>query len=94
MEIEVKLYAQLRRVAGAKSLRLPAQPDQTVQNLLAQVIQICPGLQPELFDAQGEIHPHVRILLNGHDLQQHPHGHNARLQPEDTLSIFPAIGGG
>ena len=94
LHIEVSFYAQLRRIVGQKSHRFSLPAGSSVRRLLTEIIQVYPGLQPELLDEQGRLYGHIRLLINGHDLMHQPEGPDTCLQAEDKISLFPAIGGG
>jgi len=94
MEIEVNFYAQLRRIAGAKSRLFSLPAGGSVRQLLAEIVRQAPDLRRELLDEQEELFGHVRLLVNGHDVQHAPDLADTPLQPGDKVSLFPAIGGG
>lgn len=94
MEIEIRFYAQLRRVVGVKSIQLTLPDGSDVHHLLEAAVAIYPHLRHELLDAEGQVYEHVRVLVNGLDLAHLPEGGETRLSNGDTVSIFPAIGGG
>ena len=82
----VKLYANLRKLAGTKEL--PAKGD-TVGSVLSDLI----GQHAELREAlleHGELRPHVILTLNG----QHPVRLDTPVEEQDVIAIFPPIAGG
>jgi molybdopterin synthase sulfur carrier subunit len=94
MEVEVRYYAQLRRTAGLKEETLTLSAEASVAELLRAVTQGHPGLREELLDDEGALYEHVRVIINGHDLAHQPDGTGTPLADGDSVSIFPAIGGG
>lgn len=82
----VKLYANLRKLAGTKELSITGTTVGAVVNELARQ-------NPSVGDVvlkHGELAPHVVITLNGHntiDLE-------TPVTEEDVLAIFPPIAGG
>jgi len=94
MLVEVRYYAQLRRTAGVKGETFSLTAEASVLELLRAITEGHPGLRQELFDDEGALYEHVRVIINGHDLAHQPDGTGTRLADGDSVSIFPAIGGG
>lgn len=92
--IEVRFYAQLRSTTGTKAETVSLRDDHSVASLLRAVTAAHPGLQKELLDDEGALYGHVRVIINGHDLAHQPEGTGTQLEDGDSVSIFPAIGGG
>lgn len=94
MEIEVRFYAQLRRLAGTRSKVLTMKPGSQIRDLFARLLAEAPTLRPALVDETGQLHAYVRILVNGIDLMHLPQGWETPLAAGDQVSLFPAIAGG
>lgn len=94
MEIEVRFYAQLRRLAGSRSKTLMMKPGSRVRDLFEKLLAEAPTLRPELVDETGQLYKYVRILVNGVDLMHLPQGWETPLAAGDQVSLFPAIAGG
>jgi molybdopterin synthase sulfur carrier subunit len=92
--IEVRYYAQLRRTAGVKEETFSLSENGSVAELLRAVTGAHPELMEALFDDEGALYEHVRVIINGHDLAHQPEGTGTQLADGDSVSIFPAIGGG
>lgn len=82
----VKLYANLRKLAGMKELSVTGSTLGTVVNGL---VQQHPSVG-EVILKNGEIGPHVVITLNGHNTMDL----ETPLKEEDIIAIFPPIAGG
>jgi molybdopterin synthase sulfur carrier subunit len=85
----VKLFGNLRSHVDGKQLQIPGV------DVRAVLMGICEG-QPSLCDLlleEGEIRPHFKITLNGHDIQL-AHGLNTAVGEDDQIAIFPPIAGG
>ncbi len=89
-----KLYANYRLIAGTKIIEVDLPDGSTVRQLINAVIDQRPVLRPHWLDATGDIHSHVHIFINGHDLRMMEGGVDTPLQPIDVLDFFPPIGGG
>ena len=82
----VKLYANLRKLAGTKELSIAGVTVGAVVNRLAQQH---PSVGDVIFE-NGELRRHIVVTLNGHniiDLQ-------TPATEEDIVAIFPPIAGG
>ena len=90
----VNFYATLRSVVGAKRANFPLPAGTTVRELLNEVIRCYPGLQHELFNEQGELYQHVHVFVRGRDAPFLENGLDTPLAADETLGIFPAVGGG
>ena len=92
--MKIKVYATLRQIVGDKSLDFPVNNPVTMGEVLSQVIQLYPGLRSELFYQNGELLDRVHILINGRDVRFFDRKLETYVSSEDTISIFPAVGGG
>ena len=82
----VKLFANLRKVAGAKEI---VAEGASIGEVLSGLLQQHPALEAHLVK-NGQIRPHVLITINGQvtlDL-------NAPVLEQDEIAIFPPIAGG
>jgi MoaD family protein len=82
----VKLYANLRKLAGTKELSVKGV---TVGTVLEELIRQSPPVG-EIILRDGEIGPHVVITLNGHNIMDL----ETPVMEQDTVAIFPPIAGG
>ena len=82
----IKLYANLRKLAGMKELSVLGA---TLGVVLNGLIEQKPALGGVILE-RGEILPQVVITLNGHNAS------DLRMQvtEEDVIAIFPPIAGG
>lgn len=82
----VKLYANLRKLAGTKELSVPGA---TVGAMVNVLIVQHPALDGVILES-GQIRPHVVITVNGHNATDL----NAFVTDQDVVAIFPPIAGG
>jgi molybdopterin synthase sulfur carrier subunit len=94
MIMDVIFYATLRQIVGARTVEIDAPEIFTVRELLAEIIRRYPALAREMFDEDGNLYSHVRVIINGRDLSFVDDNLEARISSADTISIFPAVGGG
>ena len=91
--MKVNFYATLRAVVGAKTVEFPLPEGATIGDLLAEMIRCYPALKCELLDPEGQLYQHVHIFIKGRDVM-HLNGLETRLAADESLGIFPAVGGG
>lgn len=92
--IEVRLYGGLRLATGAKTLNIPAGASLCMGDLFARLVEMHPSLRPELLDAQGRLHEHIHLILNGENVSYQAELEQVQLSPGDVLRLIPAIDGG
>ena len=86
--MNVNFYATLRQIVGAKTVEIPIEEQATLQQLVDEIITRYPALSHELLDG------HVHVIINGRDSRFLEDGLSIALEPDDTISVFPAVGGG
>jgi molybdopterin synthase sulfur carrier subunit len=82
----IKLYANLRKLAGTKEMAITGA---TVESVLNELRQQSPQVGDAILQA-GELRPHVVVTVNGHNVTDL----ETPLTEEDTVAIFPPIAGG
>ena len=90
--MEVRLYATLRTIAGARSVTLGADCA-TVGDVLARLVERHPSLDEYLFDGEGGVGPFVAIMVDDRDVR-HLRGVETPVTPDSQLDIFPPVAGG
>ncbi len=82
----VKLFANLRKLAGTKEVSMKGD---TVGAVLDQLVEAYPDLAPILLEKQG-LRPHVLVTLNGHSILEL----DTHVTEQDIIAVFPPIAGG
>lgn len=82
----VKLYANLRKLAGTKELSVPGS---TVRAVVNALVERNPPLGEVILEG-GKLRPHIVVTLNGHNVTDL----NASASEQDVIAIFPPIAGG
>ena len=85
----IKLFGSLRKFSPAHQFEFPAV---TVKDLLAALNEENPALGEAILE-QGGLRDHVRIAVNGRDIEL-IQGLETHLEPYDQVAIFPPIAGG
>jgi MoaD family protein len=91
--MQVNLYANLRQAARAKQIEANLPSGGTVQTALEAVTLQVPALAEELWERPGILREHIKVFVNGRQIA-HLHGLATRIEPQDTLDVFPPVGGG
>jgi MoaD family protein len=82
----IKLYANLRKLAGTKELSLTGS---TVGAVLNELAKRNPSVGEVILE-NGKLRPHIIVTINGHnaiDLE-------TSVTEQDAVAIFPPIAGG
>ena len=82
----VKLYANLRRLAGTKEVSIAGD---SIGTVLDRLVEANPELEAILVEKQG-LRPHVLVTLNGHNVSEL----NTQVTEQDVIAVFPPIAGG
>jgi MoaD family protein len=82
----VKLYANLRKLAGTKEVSIR---EATVGAVLNELVTQNP-LLGEIILENGRLRPHIVVTLNGH----HVVDLDVDVSEQDIIAIFPPIAGG
>jgi molybdopterin synthase sulfur carrier subunit len=90
----VNFYATLREIVGSRQARFSVPQGATLRQLISEIIAEYPALRTEIQDSQGNLYGHIHIFVNGRDSTLLDGSLDTVLAPEDTISIFPPVGGG
>jgi len=92
--MEIKIYATLRQVLGAKSIHVDDAPEISVAQMLKEIYNKYPRLRPELFAGDpSQLNPAIHVLINGRDMR-YLDGMESVITPKDEVRLFPPVGGG
>jgi molybdopterin synthase sulfur carrier subunit len=92
--VQVRFYATLRPIAGARSLEIALPEAATVHALIEAVAAQHPALGEVLLDSQGAVPRGIHVFVNGRGAGYLPNGYASRLAKDDSVDIFPAVAGG
>ena len=93
----VKLFANLRSIAGTKELTImppsgmlrSASRGASLEEVLTELVKQVPSLDGVILE-NGQVRPHFVITINGH----HETGLDVTITKQDIIAIFPPIAGG
>lgn len=92
--MQINLYATFRLLAGIKTISLDLPTGTTVWQAVQAVVEQLPVLRPHWLDDAGDIHAHVHIFVNGHDVLNMEQKDQTPLHSGDVLDFFPPVAGG
>jgi MoaD family protein len=82
----VKLFANLRKLAGTKETSITGS---TIRAILNDLVKRNPSLDGVILE-NGRLCQHVVIMLNGYNISDM----SVQVTEQDVLAIFPPIAGG
>ncbi len=88
-EVNVRLFANIREIAGSPELKLSAR---SIGELLDLLVAMHPALRDVLFD-DGGLRSYITVLVNGQNVRDIEGVRNA-LADGDEVAIFPPVSGG
>jgi molybdopterin synthase sulfur carrier subunit len=92
--MKVNFYATLRDIAGGKTIEFDVDHGVTAQELLNVIVERFPLMRKELLNEDGSMYGHVHFFINGRDVQFTANQFQTKIMSEDTVNVFPAVGGG
>lgn len=82
----VKLYANLRKLAGTKELSIT---EATVRAVVNELVRQHPSVGDVILE-NGQLRQHIIVTLNGHNITDL----RTPVVEQDIIAIFPPIAGG
>ncbi len=92
--MKINFYADLRPLAGGKSVIVTANAPMTARQALESVTSTRPALAEKIWQAPGVLFDHIHVLIGGRRSSFLPQGLESPVQPDDSLDVFPPVGGG
>jgi molybdopterin synthase sulfur carrier subunit len=92
--MKVNFYATLRDVVGQKTVDIDIPESATVRQLVDTIVELYPLLRDKLLNEEDNLWGHVHVFINGRDAPFLEDEMQTVIKPDDTISIFPAVGGG
>lgn len=88
-----QIPAGLREFTGGRSqVHIEHEPT-TVNQALAALWKVCPGVRDRVVTEQGEVRPHINIFVGNENIR-FTGGLTTPLSGESVISIVPAVSGG
>ncbi|MCQ6962611.1 ubiquitin-like small modifier protein 1 [Methanolobus chelungpuianus] len=92
-KVKVKLFANLREIAGESSLQLDGN---NVQEVLFNLMGQYPALKEMIFERTGDepkLRGYINVFLNGNNVK-HMESLATEVRDGDEIGVFPPVSGG
>lgn len=90
----VNFYADLRSLAGGKTVQVNWESSMTARQALESVTNSRAALAEKIWQAPGVLYEHIHVFINGRQSVFLPLGMETPLDEDATLDVFPPVGGG
>jgi molybdopterin synthase sulfur carrier subunit len=94
MELEWKLFADLKERAGDGRVTVEVGEGATVRDALDALVEARSGLDGRVLNDDGALYDHVNVLKNGSSVTASGEGLDTPVEPRDELALFPPVSGG
>lgn len=94
MKVKLLFFATYRNLVGERLIELDLPAQTTVQAAINQFLETYPQMRAHWCDQDGQLMPHLFVILNKQDVSSLPDGLETTLQPGDELDFVPPVGGG
>ena len=92
--MHVNFYATLRPLAGGKVIEVNVAAPARVLDVLQAATENKPDLATAMWSSPGILKDHIKVFINGRQSVHLPEELQTLLQTNDTLDVFPPVGGG
>lgn len=92
--MEWRLFATMAEAAGSETVSVSVDGEATVGDALEALLVEAPAIEDRLYDADGEIYDHVRVLVDGENPYATGDGLAEPVEPDAELALMPAVSGG
>ena len=89
--MKIKFFSKIRTATGCKDADIPHEGD--VRSLADVLCEKYGDQLRRMMMQNGDISPEIIILVNGRNIC-HMDGIKTKLGDNDTVSVFPIVGGG
>ena len=91
--MKVRIPSALREhTGGARTVEVD-DPGGTVTSALEALFDLHPGVRDRLLTEQGSLRPHVALFVGSESIR-YTGGFDTPVQPNDEMTILPAVSGG
>jgi molybdopterin synthase sulfur carrier subunit len=92
--MKVSFYATLRDIAGQKTVDFDIPEKASVRLLVDTISRKYPLMRDKLLLEDGSLRGYVHVFINGRDVRFLERQLETVIEPDDTITVFPAVGGG
>jgi len=93
--MRIRFFANMRTVVGQDTLEIEElEGGNTLENLLASLVQRFPQVRPHLFDSAGKLRQDVPVFINGRNPRLSSEGIDAAISSDAEVCFFSPISSG
>lgn len=92
--MKINFYATLRDIVGGKTVEFDLTEDTTVRQLVDEIVTTYPQMRTVLLNEEGHLYGHVHVFINGRDAPYLENALDTKISQDDSIDVFPAVGGG
>ena len=92
--MKISFYATFRDIAGQKTVEIDTPENASIRQVVDAIVTRFPLMQDKLLQKNGNLWGYVHVFVNGRDAPFLDDQLETITQPTDTISVFPAVGGG
>lgn len=92
--MQINFYADLRALAGGKTVKVDLTASMTARQALESVTRSRAALAEKVWQSPGELFEHIHVFINGRQSVFLPQGLGTLLDADAELDVFPPVGGG
>jgi sulfur-carrier protein len=92
--MKVSFYATLRDITNQKTVDMDLPENATVRQLVDAIVIRYPLMRDKLLQNNGDLWGFVHVFVNGRDTPFLKDQMKTVINPTDSISVFPAVGGG
>ena len=93
MKINLEISFSFKHELDDPQLTLTLPEEADILAALHSLVKCYPQITPRLFTANGDVHRHINVLINGGNAS-FKQGFHTVLHDGDHLTILPPVGGG
>ena len=93
MTVTFRIPGPLLSFTGGRHVVEADVPVATVQEALAQLWRLYPGLRDRILTEQGQVRPHVNVFVNSHVVERDK-ALQTSISDDSEICIMPAVSGG
>jgi len=95
IQVNVRTILTIKKILGQGELELPVPKGSTLNDLLSSMADKWgKEFSSLLFDSDGRIFSHIRLMVNGRDVAFLDNKIDTVLQERDEILILPPVAGG
>ncbi len=91
--MRIRAYATMRDMLGTSKIEMVIGEPTPIRQVLKDLAGGCPEFGRKLWDGEGKLTGYITVFVNGRAVE-YLDGLDTRVENDDTISLFPPVGGG